>query len=179
MSAHAIDSVYPATEIADRVGDLGRRLAAELPDDPLIVSLLGGSVFFLADLVRAIDRPVRYEFIHVERSGAGDGGSVLALLFPIAFSVAGESVLLLKDVVASGVVESYLLAQLRDHGAADVRLAALIDLPDERNTQVGVDYAVFSTGRGPGRLVGYGLKDHGAHGNLPYIGRLATGAAEA
>jgi hypoxanthine phosphoribosyltransferase len=167
----AVEPVFSAGEIAARIAELGRRLTAELPDDALLVSLLGGSVIFLADLVRAIDRPLRYELLHVEASGEGDEESVLALHYPMPFSVAGQSVLLLKDVVSTGVVESYLLSQLRSHGAREVRLAALVDIPVERKTEIEADYHAFQTER-HGVLVGYGLKHAGGHGNLPFIGQL-------
>lgn len=171
MSELHIEPVFTRDEIARRIFDLGERLAAELPPDPLLVSLLGGSVIFLADLVRAIDRPLRYEFIHVDSSGGGDGDSPLDLHYPIPFSVAGDSVLLLKDVVHSGVTETYLIEQLRDQGAEQVRLAALIDIPGERKTALETDYRVFDAERS-GKLVGYGLKHDGGHGNLPFIGRV-------
>ena len=167
-----VDVVWTAEEIADRVRDLGRRLATELPPDPLLVSLLGGSVIFLADLVRAVDRPVRYEFIHVETSGGRKAGQPLALHYPIPFSVTDEEVVLLKDVVASGIPEAYLLDQMRQHGARRVWVAALVDLEDQRKADVAVDFRAFDAERA-GTLVGYGLKFEGRYGNLPYVGRLA------
>ena len=166
-----IEPVFSAAEIANRIHELGRRLDAELPPDPLLVSLLDGSVIFLADLLRAIERPVRYQLLHVETSGGGD--RPLAIHWPIPFEVRGETVLLLKDVVTSGVTETYLMEQLRDQGAREVRLAALVDMPGERRTELETDYSALTAQR-PGRLVGYGLKHHGQHGNLPYIGRLAA-----
>jgi hypoxanthine phosphoribosyltransferase len=166
-----IEPLFSAEEIAQRIRELGRRLDRELPADPVIVSLLGGSVIFLADLLRAIERPVRYELVHVETSGGGD--APLALHYPIPFEVRGENVLLLKDVVTSGVTETYLMEQLRDQGAREVRLAALVDMPGERKTDLEVAYGALTAKR-PGRLVGYGLKHQGQHGNLPYIGRLAA-----
>ena len=80
-------------------------------------------------------------------------------------------VLVLKDVVTSGITEPYLEQQLRDHGAREVRFAALIDIPDERKTDFQVGYAAFQTGR-QGLLVGYGLKQDGLYGNLPYVARI-------
>lgn len=166
-----VETVFSAEEIHRRVRELGQRLDRELPGDPLLVSLLGGSVIFLADLVRAIPRPVRYEFIHVEATGSGEGPR--SLHFPVPFAVAGESVVLLKDVVTTGITEVYLVDQLRNQGAREVKLAALVDIPGERRTDVEPDYAVLTAER-PGRLVGYGLKHRGRHGNLPYVGRLAA-----
>lgn len=168
-----IESLFSAEDIASRVESLGQRLEAELPADPLFVSLLGGSVIFLADLLRAVERPVRYELLHVETSGGGDTGTPLTLHYPIPFQVEGESVVLLKDVVTSGVPESYLIDQLRTSGARQVLLCALVDMPGERRTEVAVDYRALTAERS-GRLVGYGLKHRGQYGNLPYIGRLTA-----
>ncbi|HXO20608.1 MAG TPA: phosphoribosyltransferase family protein [Thermoanaerobaculia bacterium] len=155
------------------IAELGRRLAADLGgEDPLLVAILGGSVIFLADLVRAIDRPVRFELVHVEDSGDDTGGlGVRKIQYPIPIELAGQTVVVLKDVVATGVIESYLEQQLRDHGAHAVRFVALIDMPAERKTAFEVDYRAFSTER-HGTLVGYGLKHAGRYGNLPYIGLL-------
>jgi hypoxanthine phosphoribosyltransferase len=96
---------------------------------------------------------------------------VLQIRYPIPVEIAGQSVVVLKDVVSSAVTEPYLEQQLRDHGAREVRFAALIDIPDERKTDFEVQYAAFRTGR-QGLLVGYGLKHDGLYGNLPYVGRL-------
>jgi hypoxanthine phosphoribosyltransferase len=110
--------------------------------------------------------------------GGAEGGpddpervQVQILHYPIPVEIAGRRVVVLKDVVSSGVTELYLGEQLRQHGAREVRFAALVDLPDERKTAFTVDYRAFSTWR-TGTLVGYGLKHQGRYGNLPYIGRL-------
>ncbi|HYX26079.1 MAG TPA: phosphoribosyltransferase family protein [Thermoanaerobaculia bacterium] len=184
-----IEILFEVAEVRDSVTALGRRIAAELgAEDPLLIALLGGSVIFLADLVRAIERPVRYEFIDVayradrarraEPANAADGeetAEVLRIEYPIPVDIAGQSVLVLKDVVSSGVTEPYLEQQLRDHGAREVRFAALIDMPDERKTAFDLRYGALTTHR-HGLLVGYGLKHQGRYGNLPYVGRLAGGA---
>jgi len=170
-----VEPLFEAETVRDSVRDLGRRIGAELSgEDPLLVALLGGSVIFLADLVRAIERPVRFEFIQVG-SGESPEAGVVEIRYPLPLDIAGQSVLVLKDVVGSGVTEPYLEQQLRDHGAREVRFAALIDIPDERKTAFEVGYAAFRTGR-QGLLVGYGLKHEGRYGNLPYVGRL-RGAA--
>jgi hypoxanthine phosphoribosyltransferase len=179
-----IEPLFDAEALRVSIRDLGRRIAEELADDdPLLVALLGGSVIFLADLVRAIERPVRFEFIQVGQVGqVGQAGSgetadpgVTEIRYPLPLDVAGQSVIVLKDVVTSGVTEPYLEQQLRDHGAREVRFAALIDIPDERKTAFEVSYAAFRTGR-QGVLVGYGLKQDARYGNLPYVGRLRENA---
>ena len=174
LTQHDIETVFDAEALRASIRDLGRRIGDELAgEDLLLVALLGGSVIFLADLVRAIERPVRFEFIQVGSADADTaaGPGVTEIRYPLPLDVAGQSVLVLKDVVASGVTEPYLEQQLRDHGAREVRFAALIDIPDERKTSFQVSYAAFRTGR-QGVLVGYGLKQDARYGNLPYVGRL-------
>jgi len=163
--------LFNADVVREGVLALGRRIDAELGDeDPLLVALLGGSVIFLADLVRAIARPIRFELIHVATGESADSG-VLQIQYPIPVEIAGQSVVVIKDVVASGITEPYLEQQLRDHGARTVRFAALIDIPDDRKTGFEVSYSVFTIPR-QGILVGYGLKHDGRHGNLPHVARL-------
>lgn len=166
-----LEPLFDADDVRAHVQDLGRRIGQEMDgQDPLLIALLGGSVIFLADLVRAIEKPVRFEFIQVG-SDEGVEPGVVQIRYPLPLDLAGQSVLVLKDVVTSGITEPYLEQQLRDHGAQDVRFAALIDIPDERKTDFQVGYAAFRTGR-QGLLVGYGLKHEGLYGNLPYIARI-------
>lgn len=178
----AIEPLYDAGALRDRVAELGRHVAEETGrEDPLLLALLGGSVIFFADLVRAIEKPVRYELIHVDYSAdsggqpghARDASQVLRIQYPIPIEIEGQSVLLVKDVVTSGVIESYLDQQLRERGARDVRVVALIDKPAERKIALEVDYLAFSTDRSD-VLVGYGLKHRGRYGNLPFVGVLSA-----
>lgn len=171
---HRLEPLFDADSVRTHVQELGRRIGGELEEDTLLIALLGGSVIFLADLVRAIEQPVRFEFIQAGTGPAGDNpaeNGVVEIRYPLPLDLAGQSVLVLKDVVTSGVTEPYLEQQLRDHGARDVRFAALIDIPDERKTDFQVGYAAFRTDR-QGLLVGYGLKHEGLYGNLPYVARL-------
>ncbi len=168
-----VEPLYDAAALAARIAELGRTIGRDFAgEDPLLLALLGGSVIFLADLVRAIDRPVRFEFVKVGATGVhGGDAEILDLQYPIAVEIQGQNVLVVKDVVASGVVESYLQQQLESRGASRVRFAALIDLPDERKTDVEIAYRAFTAHRA-GPLVGYGLKHNGRFGNLPWVGRL-------
>lgn len=172
-----IEILFEPDEIEREVLDLGRRLREDLAGaDPLFLSLLGGSVIFLADLVRAYADPVRFEFVHVGyRHPEVSASDVLAIHYPIPVDLAGQDVLVIKDVVTSGITETYLAEQLRQMGAARVRLVALIDMPDQRKTELDVDYRAFELERST-PLVGYGLKHDGRCGNLPYIGRFVDPA---
>ncbi|HKV09651.1 MAG TPA: phosphoribosyltransferase family protein [Thermoanaerobaculia bacterium] len=171
-----IEPLFDAGVIRESVEALGRKIEGDLgAEDPLLVALLGGSVIFLADLVRAIGRPVRYELIDVRQGEPedGSGAEVVRIHYPIPLEIAGQSVLVVKDVVSSGVTEPYLEQQLRDHGAREVRFAALIDMPDERKTEFDLHYRALTAERQGGLLVGYGLKHRGRYGNLPFVGRLS------
>jgi hypoxanthine phosphoribosyltransferase len=180
MSSHPqarVESLFDSHSLSASVLELGRRVGMELGDeDPVVIAVLGESVIFFADLVRAIRRPVRFEMIHVEysQSAAGEAPArtpVLDIHYPMPIEIAGQTVVLVKDVVESGIIESYLDQQLRDRGARAVKLVALIDMPAERKISLEVDYHAFQTSR-QGVLVGYGLKHGGRYGNLPFIGRL-------
>lgn len=167
----AIDLVFDADEIAHRVTELGKTINDELAaEDPLMLSILGGSMIFLADLARAIENPLRFEVIQVDFTNEA---GVMEIRYPMPIAVSGQSLVMLKDVVSSGVVESYLESQLRGQGAREVRFAALLDRPAERKTDFDPNYRLFSVEE-EGTYVGYGLKHKGRWGNLPYIGRLAS-----
>ena len=180
MTAPTIKVLFDARAIAARVQALGQRLQREVAqEDPLVITLLGGSVIFLADLIRSISTPLRYEFIQVEYTSheehvAEGDEEVTDIHYPIPLDVRGQSLLVLKDVVSSAIIETYLATQFLQLGARKVRFVALVDLPKERKTHCQVDYSVFTTERSA-RLVGYGMKHNGRHGNLPYIGYLLEG----
>jgi hypoxanthine phosphoribosyltransferase len=177
MTAPTIKVLFDARAIAARVQALGQRLQREVAhEDPLVVSLLGGSVIFLADLIRSISTPLRYEFVQVEYKSHEEQGEeeVTDIHYPIPIEVQGQSVLVLKDVVSTAIIETYLANQFLQLGARKVRFIALVDLPKERKTHCQVDYSVFTTERSA-RLVGYGMKHQGRHGNLPYVGYVQEG----
>lgn len=170
-----IEPLFQADEIEREVLDLGHRLADDLAEDePLFLSLLGGSVIFLADLVRAYRPPVRFEFVQVGyRHPEVSAADLLEIQYPIPIDVNDQNLVVVKDVISTGVTETYLAQQFLQKGARSVKYTALIDLPDERRTDLDVVYHAFTLDHA-GPLVGYGLKFHGRYGNLPYIGRLTT-----
>jgi hypoxanthine phosphoribosyltransferase len=172
MSDARLQVLYDPETIAANVRDLGRRLEADHSGStPVLISIVGGSVVFLADLLRAIEQPVRYEAVQVQYTAGSGADATVDIDFPISLDVTGQSLVVLKDVVSTGVIENYLMNQLVSLGARQVRFVALIDLPEERKSDFHVDYRVF-TPRRPGIFVGYGLKSSGMFGNLPYLARL-------
>ncbi len=162
--------IYDAETIHNHVAELGSRLEIDYPDgSPVLLSVLGGSIVFLADLLRAIQRPTRYATVQVLFSE--DTDDVVQINFPVEIDVEGTDLLVVKDVITTGVIENYLKSQLLSMGARRVRFVALIDLPEERRSDFKVDYRLFSPRR-PGVFVGYGLKSEGEYGNLPYLARI-------
>ena len=153
-----------------------RRLASELDDnlgqEPLLISVLNESILFLADLVRSVERPIRYEFIQVVYSAEGDDEEILKIQYPIPFDLEGADVILVRDLSTTGVIESYLAPQFLEHGARRVRVAALLDIPERRTTDFETDFRALSAPPGTGTVVGYGMKHEGRHGNLPHIAQL-------
>ncbi len=173
MNEPEIQLLYDGPTIENKVSAIGRELEADLgEEDPMLISVVGGSVVFLADLVRSIQKPIRYEFIQVQYSAGSSSDEVMEIHYPISMDVTDQTLVLVKDVVTTGVIETYLRQQFLQRRAAKVIVAALLDLPEERRTDLKVDYRLF-TPKKAGLFVGYGLKTAGRYGNLPYVGRLA------
>ena len=174
MTDPQIQILYDAVTIDKKIAALGQRLQSDYADsDPVLVSILGGSVVFLADLLRAIQKPIRYETVQVQYSSSEAEDSVLDIQFPIPLSVKDQTLIVLKDVIATGVTETYLNSQFQEMGADQVRFVALLDLPELRKSDISVDYRLF-TPKKPGTFVGYGLKLEGRYGSLPYLGRVVA-----
>jgi hypoxanthine phosphoribosyltransferase len=170
-----IKRAFSAKQIAKRVADLGTRIREDAGDaDVFLLGVLKGTSCFLADLLRAIPGEAGYGFIDVVREVADtETAAAVEIDFLNWIDIAGRNVYLLKDVVSTGVIESYLLAQLRQKNPASLRLVALLDRPDLRTIELTVDYHGFRVDEGT--FVGYGLEQDGRYGNLPYIGRSSGG----
>jgi hypoxanthine phosphoribosyltransferase len=176
MTQAQLEQRFESEQIARRVSEVAFSLCKEFPaGDLVLVSILKGSSFFLGDLARLMTVPVACEYISVRR---GQAEQVLQIDFRTEFDVRGRPALLLKDVVSTGVIESYLIGHLRSQGASQVRLAAIIDRTDQRTTDVVVDYSLFAVPRG--HFAGYGMEYQGSHAQLPYIAEVSgpsSGAA--
>lgn len=165
-----IKPVYDVDDIAVRVRELGAAIRTEVgAGEVFLLGVLKGSSCLLADLMRALPGDVTYSFIDVVRDAA-DQNNALEIDFLSFTDIRGRDVYLIKDVVASGVIENYLLGQLRMHQPKQIRLVALLDRPDARTVDIKTDYRLFTIG--DGTFVGYGLEQQGRYGNLPWIGRV-------
>ena len=173
-----IQTLYDAETIQEKVTELGQKIEQDHGNaDPWVISIVGGSVLFLADLIRSLSQPVRFDFVQVQYSVSAHDGDLLEIHYPISLDVMNQNLVIIKDVVVSGVIENYLASQFRDRGAKKVIFAALIDVPDRRTTDFQPDYSLFRAER-QGIFVGYGLKHEGRFGSLPYIGQVHEDEAE-
>jgi hypoxanthine phosphoribosyltransferase len=167
-----IAPLYSAEDIAQRVTAIGRAIRAEAGSgEVFLLGILKGASVFLADLLRAIDGEVTYGFIDVVRDEADTGvATALEIDFVSYTDISGRDVYVIKDIVSTGVIESYLLAQLRMHSPKSLHLVALLDRPSLRTIDLTVDFKAFETDGGS--YVGYGLELDAHHGNFPFIGRI-------
>lgn len=167
-----IKKAFSEKAIASRVAKLGKRIRKDAGDgEVFLVGILRGASCFLTDLLRAIPGDVSYGFIDVVRDIADtEVATAMEIDFLNHIEITGKNVYVLKDVVSTGVIENYLLTQLRQKNPAELRLIALLDRPDLRTVDLQLDYQLFKVKRGA--FVGYGLELDGKHANLPYIGKL-------
>jgi hypoxanthine phosphoribosyltransferase len=166
----AYDERYGPVEIARRVQDVARRVTTDYPSDPLVlIGILKGGAFLTADLARALGRPVRLEYIDVLRGGEEE---ILDFQFVRNFHVTGTDLIIVKDVIRSGIIESYLMDQLREERPRSVRFACLVDRPQERKSSLFADYVLFPSEEGV--MVGYGMEYRGAGGSFPFIATVRS-----
>lgn len=160
--------------IKERVAELGRQITADYEGKPLLlVGVLKGAAVFLADLIRAIQLPLEYDFVAISSYGADTRSSgVVRLLKDLETGVAGRHVLIVEDIVDTGwtLRLSYIAENMKDRNAASVRICTLLDKPSRRQVDVGIDYCGFVID--DYFVVGYGLDYAGRYRNLPYIGIL-------
>lgn len=167
-----IEQLFSADDISDRVAALGREIRSAAGNgEVFLLGILKGAAVFLADLLRAIDGDVTYGFIDVVRDEADTGvASALEIDFVSYTNIAGRDVYVIKDIVSTGVIENYLMMQLRLHKPKSLRLVALIDRPSMRTVDLTADFRAFESDGGS--YAGYGMEREGAFGNLPWIGRV-------
>lgn len=167
-----ISPIYTAEQIAERVRALGEEIRRDAgTSEVFLLGILKGTAVFLGDLLRAIPGDVSYGCIDVVRD-VSDTADALEIDFLSFTDIRGRNVYVLKDVVATGVIETYLLNQLRTRGPSSLRLVALLDRPSARTSDLRTDFAAFTIDR-DGTWAGYGLEQQQRLGNLPFIGRVA------
>lgn len=159
-----------AEQLADRVAGLGREIAAGIPaGDLVVVGVLRGAFIFMADLVRAIPRDIRCDFLGVRSYGdATVSSGVVEITGDLLLPIEGQRVLLVEDIVDTGLTLQYLIEILKARHPSSLHVCALLSKPSRRRVEVAVDFVGFEV---PDQfVVGYGLDAAQRFRQLPFIG---------
>jgi hypoxanthine phosphoribosyltransferase len=160
-------------DIQAKVREIGERIARDYTPlgDLLLVGVLKGCIMFMVDLARAIPMPLAIDFIATSSYGhSTESSGVVRLLKDLDTDIAGRHVMIVEDIIDSGLTLEYLYSQLMRRNPASLRICALLNKPERRVTHVPVDYLGFDI---PNEfVVGYGLDYGERYRNLPYIGVL-------
>jgi len=169
MSSGRVDVLIPETDLHARVRALGEEITRDYAGRPLVVvGVLKGSFIFLADLVRAIDLPLAVDFIGISSYQGTSTSGVVQITSDLGRSIEGKDVLLVEDIVDTGLTMRYLLDNLATRGPASVKVCALLQKPARARVEVPIHYRGFVIG--DEFVVGYGLDWDGKMRNLPYVG---------
>jgi hypoxanthine phosphoribosyltransferase len=177
-----VDVLFPEEQIAGRITELGAEIAAAYDGrEPCVLGLVKGGLVFLTDLVRRIPLDLTFHLVHVSANRETRAGAVRTeILYSTDFPLEGRDVLLVEDVVDTGITLSYLMGHIHELRPRSLRICALIDKPGERRIDVHPDWAAFSLREPPpGRfLVGYGLGWQDHFRALPYVGTIPQPSAD-
>ena len=161
-----------AEEIQARTAELGAQISRDFDGrEPLFVGVLKGCFVFMADLMRSVTIPCSVDFMAVSSYGGGTSTSgKVRMLKDVSVDLRGRHVVILEDILDSGVTLSHVCAHLREMGPASLKICTLLDKPSRRQTDVKADYVGFTI---PNEfVVGYGLDYDEHYRNLPYVGIL-------
>jgi hypoxanthine phosphoribosyltransferase len=162
-------------DLKQKVRDLGAQISIDYGErDLLLVCVLKGAVFFLADLMRHIDIPCEVDFMAVSSYGSEtDSSGVVRILKDLDRPIAGRDVLIVEDIVDSGLTLQYLMRNLGAREPASLEVCALLTKPDRRKVELPTRYVGFEI---PDKFaIGYGLDHAERYRNLPYVAALTEG----
>jgi hypoxanthine phosphoribosyltransferase len=166
------DVLIEADALQHRIAELGEEISNDYTGrDLLLVGVLKGAVFFMADLMRNLSIPCEIDFMAISSYGEGtDSSGVVRILKDLDINIEGRDVLVVEDIIDSGLTLSYLIRNLEAREPATLEICALMTKPDRREIEVPVHYVGFEI---PNRFViGYGLDFGERYRNLPYVGVL-------
>jgi hypoxanthine phosphoribosyltransferase len=166
------EQLITADQIHDKIAELAKEIDSDYAGrEPLLVGVLKGAVLFMSDLARAIERPSAMEFMAVSSYGSGTQSSgVVRILKDLDRDIAGQHVLIVEDIIDSGLTLSWLLKNLKARQPATIEVVTLLRKPEAIKVHVPVKYVGFDI---PNEfVVGYGLDFAERYRDLPYIGRL-------
>jgi hypoxanthine phosphoribosyltransferase len=161
-----------AEDLQARIRELGEEVSADYTGrDLLLIGVLKGAVFFLADLMRRLTVPCEIDFMAISSYGAStDSSGVVRILKDLDINIEGRNVLIVEDIIDSGLTLSYLMRNLESREPASLEVCCLLTKPGRREIDVPVRYVGFEI---PNKFViGYGLDFAERYRNLPYVGVL-------
>ena len=165
--------LFTAEQIAAKVHELGAQLSSEYAGrQPTLVSVLKGSLPFMADLMRSMTIPVTIDLMEVSSYGgtATETSGLVRILKDLSATIEGKDVVIVEDIIDTGLTLNYLLRYLRGKNPRSLKICALLDKPARRLVEIDITYRGFSI---PDRfVVGYGLDYGEFYRNLPFIGVL-------
>lgn len=167
-----LDVLLSEQQIQNRIKELGAQITRDyVGKNPLLIGVLKGACFFMSDLLRAIDTRLSIEFMAISSYGSSTRTSgEVRIMKDLDVPIEGRDILVVEDIVDTGLTLSYLLSNLESRGAASVKLAALLDKFERREREVKIDYLGFQI---PDEfVVGYGLDFAERYRNLPFIAVL-------
>ena len=170
-----LEVLYTREALAERCAALGKDITAHYAplvaagDELVLIGILKGSFVFLADLARAIDLPCQIEFMAVSSYGdATESSGVVQVTQDLTKPVKGKHILVVEDIVDTGLTMRYLLQNLTTRAPKSIKLASLLEKPEKNTSKIKVDFLGYSI---PDRfVVGYGLDAAGIYRNLPFVG---------
>ncbi|KFZ39492.1 MULTISPECIES: hypoxanthine phosphoribosyltransferase [Thermoactinomyces] len=172
MHEDIAEVLFTKEQIREKVEELGKIISREYKGlNPLCVCVLKGAVPFMADLIREIDIPIEMDFMDVSSYGNSTKSSgVVRIIKDLETSVEGRHVLIVEDIIDSGLTLSYLVEMLKARNAASVKIITMLDKPERRKVDLSPDYCGYTIP--DAFVVGYGLDYAEKYRNLPYIGIL-------
>jgi hypoxanthine phosphoribosyltransferase len=177
-SKEGVRVLISRTRLQKRITEMAREIRKDFPDEPLhLVGVLKGAVFFLTDLGKQIPGDVSFDFIAVSSYGVGTHSSgQVRLTRDLDSSIEGKTVIVVEDILDTGMTLQYLLRVFEQRRPKRIRVAALLDKPERRIAPVRADYVGFTI---PNEfVVGFGLDYAERYRNLPDVGILTLGATE-
>lgn len=170
LPRHRVRELISAEAIERRVEELAREIDRDYQGtrDLVVIAVLKGAILFYADLVKRLHTPVLVDFFQTASYGAGTSAGEIRIKRDIDLAIRGRDVLLVEDIVDTGWTLRTILDLFRFRGARSVKLCALLDKHEARETEVAIDYRGFRIGRE--FVVGFGLDYAERYRNLPYIG---------
>ena len=169
-----IDVMISEEEIANKVKELAKQIEKDYEGEQLlVVGILKGASVFVSDLIRKIDLDVNIDFMSVSSYGNGtESSGTVRILKDLDVDIAGKNVLIVEDIIDSGLTLSNLVKELKIRNPKSLKLCTLLDKPQRRTSNIPVDYVGFVIE--DKFIVGYGIDWEEKYRNLPYIGSVTV-----